>query len=146
MPRVLGTFEDDFEQIANGWVAAGGISHLEKRDQDLQVTFAKRQGNISRNVDWDLTDPGYTYIAVFELAGRNIKSGRISLLSSDGETSRPFWMARDPSLYRFVNLELNPGHYTTIKITADPGAVTGRVHLHTYRLYAIPKGDLPAKF
>ena len=57
MPRVLGTFEDDFEQVANGWVAAGGVSRLEKRDQDLQANFSKRQGNISRNVNWNLTDP-----------------------------------------------------------------------------------------
>ena len=140
-PTVLGTFEDDFEQITNGWVAAGGVSRLEKRDQDLQATISKRQGTISRNVSWNLADPRYTYIAVFELAGRNIKSAGVSVLSPEAETTRVFEITGGLAEYRFVSVELKPGRYTTIKITADPGAGTGRVHLHTYRLYAIAKVD-----
>ena len=47
-PRLVGTFEDDFGELANGWVAAGTVSRLEKRDQDLQATFSKAaRSNIS---------------------------------------------------------------------------------------------------
>jgi hypothetical protein len=140
-PRVVGSFQDDFEQIADGWVGSGGVSRLGKRDQDLQATFLKSRGHISRTVDWDLTDLRYTYIAVFELAGRNIKSASVSVLSPGGETTRLFKASEGLASYSFVSVELKPGHYDTIKISADPAAATGRVHLHTYRLYAIPKDE-----
>jgi Right handed beta helix region/CotH kinase protein len=141
-PRLVGTFEDDFGELANGWVAAGSVSRLEKRDQDLQATFSKRQGQISRKVDWDLTDPRYAYVAVFEVAGRNLRSADISILSGDRRMTRPFVAPGELALYQFVSIELKPAHYTSIKIAVDPGANAGRVHLHTYRLYAIPKSDL----
>jgi hypothetical protein len=140
-PRVLGTFEDNFELITDGWVAAGAVSRLEKRDKDLQATLSKGQGQIARNVDWDLTNPGYTYVAVFELAGRNIRSAGISVTGDDGAAKRSFAVTGDLASYGFMSVELKPAHYTTIKIAADPGTNTGRIHLHTYRLYAIPKGD-----
>jgi Right handed beta helix region/CotH kinase protein len=141
-PRLLGTFEDDFGELANGWVAAGSVSRLEKRDQDLQATFSKRQGQITRSVDWNLTDPRYTYVAVFELASRNLKSGAISVLSADNEEAHPIKASGGLASYAFVSVELKPAHYQVIKIAADVGANTGRLHLHSYRLYAIPKGDL----
>lgn len=144
-PKVLGTFEDDFDQVADGWVASEDILRLEKRDQDLQATFPRRQGQISRSVEWDLTDPRYTYVTVFELAGRNVRSAAISVLGTDGEMTRSFELTGGLSSYSFVTVELKPAHYKTIKIAADPGASMGRVHLHTYRLYAIPKGDLTAQ-
>ncbi|MGH7770295.1 MAG: right-handed parallel beta-helix repeat-containing protein [Candidatus Binatia bacterium] len=140
-PKVLVTFEDDFEQVADGWVGGGGVSRLEKRDQDFQVAFSKRKGHISRNVDWNLTDPRYTYIAVFELAGRDITSAGISVLSADSEAARAFDATRGLAAYVFVGVELKPGHYNTIKISAVPGASSAKLHLHTYRLYAIPKDE-----
>ncbi|HEY7320981.1 MAG TPA: right-handed parallel beta-helix repeat-containing protein [Candidatus Binatia bacterium] len=140
-PRVFGTFDDDFEQISDGWVGVGGVSRLEKRDQNLQAAFSKRPGSISLKVNWNLAAPRYTYMVVFELAGRNIKSAAVSLLSREAEVTRAFGITGSLAEYRFVSMELKPGHYTTIKITADPGANTGRVNLHTYRLYAIPKVD-----
>ena len=140
-PKVLGTFEDDFEETADGWLEAGGVSRLEKRDNDLQATFFRRQGYISRNVDWDLTDPAYTYQAVFELAGRNLRSAAVSVLGADAEVMRSVQLAEGLSLYSFVTVELKPARYKTIKIAADPGVNTGRVRLHNYRLYIIPKGN-----
>jgi Right handed beta helix region/CotH kinase protein len=143
VPKVLGTFEDDFEETTDGWRGFGGVSRLEKRDYDLQATFFRSQGYISRNVDWDLTDRAYTYVAVLELAGRNIRSAAVSVLgAADGEMTRSFALTGGLSSYAFVTVELKPGRYKTIKIAADPGVNTGRVHLHGYRLYAIPKGDL----
>jgi parallel beta-helix repeat protein len=141
VPKVLSTFEDNFEAATDGWAGAGGVSRLEKRDQDLQATLSRRRGHISRNVDWNLTDPGYTYVAVFEVAGRNLRSAGISILSADSEITQPFAVAGNPASYGFVTVEMKPDYYTTIKIVADPGTNTGRIRLHTYRLYAIPKLD-----
>jgi parallel beta-helix repeat protein len=141
-PRVLSTFEDNFEATTDGWAGVGGVSRLEKRDQDLQATLSRRQGHISRNVDWNLTDPGYTYVAVFEVAGRNLRSAGISVLSDDSEITHPFAVAGNLASYGFVSVKMKPGYYTTIKIVGDPGTNTGRIQLHSYRLYAIPKGDL----
>jgi hypothetical protein len=140
-PKALGTFEDDFKETADGWLGVEGVSRLEKRDYDLQATFSRR-AYISRNVDWDLTDPAYSYEAVFELAGRNVRSAAISVLGGNGEMKRSFELTGGLSSYSFVTVELKPGRYSAIKIAADPGANSGRLHLHSYRLYAIPKGDL----
>jgi hypothetical protein len=140
-PKVMANFKDDLEGIADGWVAAGGVSRLEKRDQDLQVTFSKIRGHIIRKVDWNLTDPNYAYLAVFELAGRDIRSAGISVISADGEVARPFEVNGALASYAFISLQLKPARYKTIKIAADPGPSNGRVHLHTYHLYAIPRGD-----
>ena len=85
----------------------------------------------------------YTYVAVFEVADRNIKSAKISVLSPGDQVSRPFNVTGGLASYAFVGVELKPAHYTAVNIAAEPGANTGRIHLHGYRLYAIPKkGDL----
>ncbi|MDH3444200.1 MAG: right-handed parallel beta-helix repeat-containing protein [Deltaproteobacteria bacterium] len=141
-PKVFGTFQDNFEQMTNGWFGGGGVSRMEKRDHDLQVTFSRRPGHITRNVDWNLTDPKYTYIAVFELANRNVRSGEISLHSNTGKVTRPFEVVGGLSSYAFVSVKLTPENYTSIQISANPGTGTGLVHLHAYRLYAIPKAHL----
>ena len=141
-PQVLGTFVDDFAQVADGWVASGGVASLEKRNQDLQATFARSRGQFSLNMDWNLMDPTFTYIAVFELAGKNLKTAGITAVATDRESSRAIELVDGLAAYKFITLDLKPGRYSSIKISADPGANTGRMHLHTYRLYAIPKADL----
>ena len=140
-PKVLGTFKDDFEEVADGWIAHGGVARLEKRDQDLHVAFSTRTGHVSRNLDWDLSDSRYTYVAVFELSGRELKSANISVLSAESETRRAFEPPADPDSYSFVSMELEPARYTAIRIAATPAAASARIRLHAYRLYAIPKQE-----
>jgi parallel beta-helix repeat protein len=138
-PKVLGKFADNFEDTADGWRGVGGVSHLEKRNHDLQATFSQSRGQFSLNVDWNLTDPKFTYLAVFEVAGKNLKTAGLTAVSTNGETTRSFEVAGGLGAHKFVTMELKPSRYSTIKISADPGAHTGRVNLHTYRLYVIPK-------
>jgi parallel beta-helix repeat protein len=141
-PRVLATFKDDFEEIADGWIKHANVSRLEKRNQDLQASISSSQGYISRKIDWDLTKPGYTYLAVLELAGRDLSSANISLHSKTGqEVSHAFETPEDPDSYRFLTLELKPAHYTGVKIGASSKSGSGRIRLHSYRLYAIPTGE-----
>ena len=125
LPRVSATFEDNFEPIADGWVATGAVSRLEKRDKDLQTTLSKGRGHIARNVDWDLTNPGYTYVAVFELAGRNLRSAGISVSGADGAAARSFQLAGGPSSYSFITVDLKPDRYHAIQIAADPRSQHG---------------------
>jgi hypothetical protein len=138
----LATFKDDFEEITDGWVKHASVSRLEKRAQDLQATISGSQGYLSRKIDWDLTKPGYIYVAVFELAGRDLNSANISLHSTTGQAvSRAFEAPEDPDSYRFITLELDPARYTAVKIGASSKTGSGRIRLHSYRLYAIPKGE-----
>jgi parallel beta-helix repeat protein len=141
-PEILATFKDDFEEIADGWVKHAGVPRLEKRAQDLQATISGGQGYLSRKIDWDLTKAAYTYIAVFELAGRDLKSASISLHSITGqEVFHSFETPEDPDSYRFITIELKPAHYTAVKISASSKSGSGRIRLHSYRLYALPKGE-----
>lgn len=138
-PLAQGTFIDDFAEVADGWVASGGVSSLEKRNGDLRATLVRSPGQFSLNVKWDLNDPKFNYVAVFELAGKNLRTAGIAAVSSRGEFTRSFDVADEPAMYKFIVLELKPAQYSMIKISADPGSNTGRVNLHSYRLYAIPK-------
>lgn len=138
-PRVFGKFADNFAGATDGWVGGGGLFQLEKRNHDLQATIRRGRGQFYLNVDWDLSDPKYTYLAVFELAGKNLKNLRVAAVSPQGEAARSFEAGSGLSEYRFITLELKPGRYSSIKVSAEPKADTGRVNLHSYRLYAIPK-------
>jgi parallel beta-helix repeat protein len=140
LPRVSAAFKDDFEETADGWIGHRGVSRLEKRDQDLHVAFTTREGHVSRQIDWNLMDPRYRYVAVFELSGRDWMSGNLSVLADGSGVSRALEAPGD-SAYRFFSLELQPGHYTAIRIAAVPVAASARIRLHTYRLYAIPKDE-----
>lgn len=139
-PREWISFDDDFNEIADGWVASGGVTGLEKRDQNLVVSFDRKLGQISRGVNWNLTAPEFTYTAVFELTGLNLKSASISLLSDEGKVTYPFQTTGDSS-YIYVTVQMKPARYSAIQIAAIPRLGTGQIKLHTYRLYAIPKSD-----
>ena len=113
-----------------------------------QVEFP--EGVLARQIDWDLRQAKDSSLAVFEIAGRDIHGGTVSLVSEHGKVSVPFVAGGDLSSYQFVALTLPPARYVGIRISAQPNPglsktqrSTGlidtdvaRLNLHGYRLFS----------
>ena len=129
------TFSDDFGSMTDGWDVVGGHSRLNKRRGDLVMTIRRGRGTMSRNVDWDLTGLESTSVVVFEMAGENVDSIKITLRSPEGDVIHHFDPESSKSTYRFIPLPLPPARYYVIEISTTRRDRTGRVALHGYRLY-----------
>ncbi|MEP6572352.1 MAG: right-handed parallel beta-helix repeat-containing protein [Gemmatimonadota bacterium] len=158
-PLVTQEFEEDLQSYADGWIAYGAATHLEKRNRNLtavlrpwdmnsQIEFP--EGVLAKQIDWDLRQAKDSSLAVFEIAGRDMHAGTVTLLSEQGRVSMPFVARGDLSSYQFVALTLPPARYVGIRISAQPNpglsktqASTGlidndvaRLNLHGYRLFS----------
>ena len=71
----------------------------------------------------------------------NFMFASVSLLHNEAKVTRHFKPTADQSSYMFATVDLKPAHYTAVIISATLELGTGRIALHTYRLYAIPKGN-----
>lgn len=147
------TFADDFTPI-QAWSSTGGVRRLIRRGGDLVVTFERRGGTALRSIDWDLRDPGRTYRLVLEIAGRAVLDGRISIRGERETVAVPTPPTGDPSVYEYIVVDLPPDRYRALVLSGLPGKGaqrvdprTGlveldgaRIRLHSYALYANPKG------
>jgi parallel beta-helix repeat protein len=144
-------FREDFLAVADGWAGSGGVERLEKWRDNLVLETHGRDAIITRPVDWVLREPG---VALFELAGRDLESASVTVVSDRGEISLPFTPDRDFTSYSLLTMTLPPARYHSITIRARAvpglerlGRVTnllerrnGRLELHRYGVYSMPAG------
>jgi len=110
-------FEDDFQDIAGGWVPGGGTTRLEKRRDALLMLAERSRGTAERVVRWDLPGPA---TAVLEVAGRDLRSARVVFVSDQGEIARAFDPGDDLTAFRLVSIALPPGRYTAVRLETTP--------------------------
>ena len=147
-------FREDFESVSDGWVATGGVERLEKRRDNLVLEMHNLEAVITRRIDWNVTRPS---VAVFEVAGRDLESAYVAILSESGEIEIPLHPDPDFTRFQLIPVDLPPGHYTSLRIraTAIPGLErlartttllerqNGRLELHRYGRYERPQGSPP---
>ena len=138
-PNVSEIFSDDFNKITDGWKVSKGVKRLVKRKQNLEITFQKKGGSISKPITWNLSNPDYVYLAVFEFNKQDLKLAEVELISEDGKTAYPLKTTGSPDSYTLITVQLEPAHYKMIKIKGTPEHNTGRIKLHKYSIYSIPK-------
>ena len=143
-PKLSVTFQDDFDALTDGWSSNNSVLRLKKDAQNLVTSLRGSSGYIAQPVDWDLSDPQFTYVVVFELTGRQVQSTELTLFSSAGASKHAFDMPAATSSYTFASMKLQPAHYKAIQIAATSTANTSRIALHSYRLYALPQDTSPS--
>lgn len=145
-------FREDFLAVADGWTGSGGVERLEKWRDNLVLETHGREATITRPVHWELREPA---VLLFELAGRDLHSASVTVVSDRGEISLPFSPDPDFTSYRMLTMTLPPARYHTIRIRARAlpglerlGRITnllerrnGRLELHRYGLYPMPPRD-----
>ena len=138
--------------MADGWTGSGGVERLEKWRDNLVLETHGREATITRPVHWELREPA---VLLFELAGRDLHSASVTVVSDRGEISLPFSPDPDFTSYRMLTMTLPPARYHTIRIRARAlpglerlGRITnllerrnGRLELHRYGLYPMPPRD-----
>jgi hypothetical protein len=112
-------FEDDFGEVADGWRAGGRVTRLEKRRDVLVVGAEGGTATVHREVSWDLgaTDGG---VLVLEVAGRDVRSGRVVVEGERGAPARELAVAADPSRFTLIELPLPPDRYRRVAIEVEP--------------------------
>jgi hypothetical protein len=143
---VLGTYE---------WSHAGGITRLERWQDDLLIAVRRRTGSAARPLELDLSDAGYRYVAVLELTSSNLTSIRLRFVSEGRVIERDVAPGWDPTLYRWVTVELPPAIYAGLTIDVEPrhgaqrvnpqtGLIetsAGRLQVHAIDIYAFPEDE-----
>ncbi len=146
-------FVDDFSPIPDRWSGSKTVARLAKFDEAIVMFLEKYRGELNGAVELELSDPAYRYVAVLELAGRDVQGTTVSVVGPDHTVERPFEPFADLRSFRYLTLELPPGRYETVRLSAEPlpgpGRVdprtglrelaTGRLHLRAYAVYAIPR-------
>ncbi len=138
-PIAEAPFADDFESLTDAWTASGGVTRLAKRRNDLVLSLQRGAGAASKALDWRLLESGARYVAVFEIGGRDLRTAEISLFSENREIATPLELPAASDRYSLVQIELEPGNYTELRISAEPGSNSARLRLHRYAVYALPK-------
>ena len=145
-------FREDFLSVADGWTGSGGVERLEKWRDNLVLETHGREAIITRPVNWELHEPA---VVLFELAGRDLESASVTVVSDRGEISLPFTPDRDFTAYSMLTMTLPPARYHTVRIRARalPGLErlgrisnllerrSGRLELHRYGLYPMSPRD-----
>lgn len=146
-PRITiisATFVDDFESVTNDWTSSGGVYRLYKRNDDLVMMLRQRPGAASRMVEWDLTDAQFDYHAILEISSQNVVDAHVAFRGTAPPFDQPIVPTEVPSAYRYLCVQLPVAHYQTIALAATPLNGTGRVALHGYRVFAIPRSEASA--
>jgi parallel beta-helix repeat protein len=138
-PRPAATeqrFAEDFESLSDGWDRHGGVTRLEKRDQDLVAAWTHEQGYLDRDVSWSLTAP---HRLALQLASRKIASGALAVQSASSQRwlRLPFQLPIDPHRFASVALTLQPGRYSRVRIECVPEDRTGMLWLHELALWPV---------
>ncbi len=115
-------FVDDLESVADGWAGESRMTRLEKRRGVLVVEVEGGTSAITRDVSWDLTEPGGALL-VMELAGRDIQQVWLDAEGERGRVSRAVGVASDPSRFVVAELPLPADRYhrVTVRVAPTPG-------------------------
>ena len=156
-PLATAEFRDDFQSVADGWMAQGRVVRLEKRRQSLIASLEPGWGGMALPVSWDLARTGAGTL-VLELASRDAESVTVKVTGSKGTITRSAEVPAAEGVFGFVTIELPPDHYTLLEIgaIAQPGVweidgQTGfvdtrkaRLELAGYRVVPVSAGAGPA--
>lgn len=137
---------------AEGWLKTGGITRLERWQDDLLAAVRRQEGTIAYPLELDLSDPDFRYVVVLELTSSNLQSISVRFFSEGGEEGHDVVPGWDPALYDWVTIELTPGVYggLAIDLLPHPNAqrldartglmetAAGRLRVHAIDVYAIP--------
>jgi hypothetical protein len=151
-PLVTFRFPETPLHGAEGWSKIGGITRLERWQNDLLAAVRRRPGTIARLLKLDLSDPDFRYVVVLELTSTSLQSISVRLFSEEDEVVHEITPGWDPALYDWVTIELTPGVYRglAIDLVPHPNAQrldpltglmetsAGRLRIHALDIYAIP--------
>ena len=133
-----GAFPDGFRDPTDGWRRAGAVERLQVRDRDLVASFSAGRGAVGTPVDWSVPDDGSSHVLVIEAAGRNLFMARVDVTRGEEELGGALILAQDPSVARYTVIELRPGKYGWLIVSANADAERGELRLHTWRVLALP--------
>lgn len=128
-------FRGDFEQVADGWHAVGPADGPAKRQRDLVLTLADDRAAMERDIAWDTRDSDRRHVVLMEVAVPGCRDAAIEVERVGGTVTVPI-PTGGPG-FRLITVELDPGEYSTLRISATPDAGRGRIALHGYRRYAL---------
>ena len=137
-----GAFRDDLRHTTGGWRRSGGARWLAVKESALAATFRRGEGAIGRRVDWRLAADGSRYALVIEAAGEGLEDVRVGLSTELGTLERELVLDPLPGVARYTIIELAPGTYEGIAITARPVGGAGTLRLLRCVVLARPWGEL----
>jgi hypothetical protein len=131
-------FSEDFASVTGGWSADAGASRLLQRGDVLELSLRGARASIARPHDWDLGDASRVYVLVLELAGENVAEVRAAVASPAGNVEAVLELDEDPDTFTYCAIELPPGVYEGLLLSAEPISARSLLRLHGYRIFAWP--------
>jgi len=113
-----GGFVDGLVSPAQGWRRFGGVRWLSVDERALRATFRRGEGGIGRRVDWHLAADGSRYALLIEAAGEGLEDVFVGLSTGHGKIERELELDPRPDVARATVIELAPGDYPAIALTA----------------------------
>jgi hypothetical protein len=131
-------FQEDFVDPRAGWSGDRGTERLVVRGPDLVAHFAGA-GRVGKVFDWDLSDPTKRYVVVLELSGEEVDDARAAITSGDGRVEAALALGAEPTTYRYTAIEVPPGRYDGLMLSARAAGPRARLRLHSIRVHGLPR-------
>ncbi len=151
-------FPDGFRAPEATWRRTGGATSVRIAADCLVVRMNAKRGEVSREVDWNLSDATRTNWLVLETAGTDIASARLRVgRKSQGANTQtlriPLELGHKPEQFAFTVLPLPAGEYSSLTLEIDPLVRTeqkprpqvvseGQIRLQRWFIVSMPTADL----
>jgi parallel beta-helix repeat protein len=113
-------YQADFDSPRGGWVSGGSARSLRKRDDALVLAARPGVATMTLSVDWEVEDPPGQL--VLELGAHALDAVSIVLEGEGTELEVPVAVIDDSTEFRFVHVDVPPGRYRSLTLTATPTA------------------------
>ncbi len=129
---------DRFSDPTDGWRRLGQVRRLHVRERDLVASFRAGEGAIGTLVDWELAGEGLRHVLVLETAAKGLAGGRVELAGDHGELTGELALASDPGSSSYTTIDLPPGRYQAMTLTASTRGESGELRLHEWFVLSLP--------
>jgi hypothetical protein len=139
------TFADRFGLEEAGWRHFGGARPPLVRGDALVATLRDAKGAIGTALDWVVPEDGERYVLAIEASGEDLTAARVSLgtgSAADTDLSTGLVLAEGLDDARITTLDLPPGHYRALTLSATPTARTGTLRLFGWRVLALAREEI----
>jgi parallel beta-helix repeat protein len=122
-------FVEDFASRTDGWVAGPRVTELQKHDDVLRAGVEGGAGDITREVDWDLSAAGG--VLVLEIAGQSAQRVSVTVSGRKQTVRTSATVAADPSRFSLVEIPLDADVYDRVSLVLDPMPGLGAIQRDT---------------